>query len=66
MIAAKNEWCSLCNEQHIEGNHISKEIKPKIDLQFIYDKIIRYENLNFTSEYIHVAIKEFIKSELKA
>jgi hypothetical protein len=84
MIAAKKEWCNVCQCEHIEGNHIEKECedckmlgwtcaicemtppkhKPTIDLQFLLDKIERYEKLGFTSDYIHVALKEYIKGAL--
>lgn len=60
MIAAKKEWCNICKCEHIEGNH-RKEI---YDIQSVYDSILRYEKLGFTSDYIHVAIKERIKSIL--
>jgi hypothetical protein len=36
-----------------------------IDIKFIFDKIIRYEKLGFSSEYIHVAIKAYIKAQLE-
>jgi len=37
MIAAKNEWCSICRTEHIEGNHIEQECEDCKTLGAICD-----------------------------
>jgi hypothetical protein len=49
--------CAICDMR----TYPRKEI---YDIQSVYDSSIRYEKLGYTSDYIHIAIKERIKSAL--
>lgn len=49
--------CSIC-----EMN--PPKPRPMVDALFLLEKIERYEKLSFSSDYIHIALKEYIKGSL--